>query len=365
MWSAGNAPPTLSAESIAEAVAAKLEPRLSALEAAILGGAVASRPVASTADAQNNPVVGGDDPWATVLKGDAHVRTMIRELRLTARKNTSTIDDGEQAAPAAADDDKNKRRARGSMMMPVGCPTISPEGRFRKVWDVFIVLLIVFCTVCVPLEVGFERGMRAAMGSGWRAYTSFNVFVDVAFILDIMVSFRTGFMVDGELVTDSRRIAAHYVRGSFVIDLLGSFPLNLFMGAALAVSNSGDAGETASSQQSPAAARLNRQLRLLRVFKLNRLLRLSKLSRKLKALEVLIRFNPSMLRVLKLTMLMLVSAYWMGCTWWLVSEYELAGSEIDDWGIVRDLSMHNAWHPSLQLLQGDLGTQVASGFFWG
>ena len=65
-----------------------------------------------------------------------------------------------------------------------------------------------------------------------------------------------------------------------------------------------------------------------------------------------------MLRVLKLTLLMIACCHWMGCTWWLVSEYELSGYEQDESGVVRNLLVHNAWHPSLHLLQSDLGTQV-------
>ena len=64
-----------------------------------------------------------------------------------------------------------------------------------------------------------------------------------------------------------------YLRSNFVIDLVGSFPINLIIKAAQASSGEGDA------EESSAALRLNRQLRLVRIIKLNRLLRLSKLSK--------------------------------------------------------------------------------------
>ena len=59
------------------------------------------------------------------------------------------------------------------------CPTFHPEGRFRKVWNVIVVILISFCAVAVPLEMGYERSLHVGMGpEGWRAWEHFNLFVD-------------------------------------------------------------------------------------------------------------------------------------------------------------------------------------------
>ena len=51
--------------------------------------------------------------------------------------------------------------------------------------------------------------MQAAMGAaGWQAWTVTNVVMDIVFIVDIILSFRTGFFVDGKFVTDSKHILA-------------------------------------------------------------------------------------------------------------------------------------------------------------
>ena len=73
-----------------------------------------------------------------------------------------------------------------------------------------------------------------------------------------VLSFRTGFEEKGTYVDDERRVALHYLQGSFAIDLAGSFPINLIM---MLVDDDGE---------SSATGRLNRQLRLLRIIKLNR-----------------------------------------------------------------------------------------------
>jgi len=99
-------------------------------------------------------------------------------------------------------------------------------------------------------------------------------------------------------------------------------------------------------------------LRLLRVIKLNRLLRLSKLSKHLKQLEVSIQFNPSMLRVSKLMIIMISCCHWMGCLWWFIADLELNCIK----GNVCDA---NEWQPNNELLQSSLGPQFSAAFYWG
>eukprot|EP00966_Prymnesium_polylepis_P016460 379542-Prymnesium_polylepis.1 len=115
--------------------------------------------------------------------------------------------------------------------------------------------LICFCALSVPLEIAFEQSLRDEMGpGGWRAWENFTLVGDIAFIVDIVLSFRTGYLDENnQLVANGRLIARNYMRGSFFIDLIGSFPLNFI----LDLTSSDDDGGSA-------AARLNRQLRLLR-----------------------------------------------------------------------------------------------------
>lgn len=326
-----------------------------------------------------------DEAWNDVLDSDEQIGAMLKDIRLTAtaqamptmrrlstrtaRSSTSNGADkswntssgrflvrhlSERTLTLERERVKQRLEAEREGLTRF-CIVLLPEGRTRKLWNLLIVLLICFCAVAVPLEMGYERGMREALGSdGWGAWISFNLFVDLSFILDIALNFRTGFFVEGEVVTDSYRIARHYIRGTFVLDALGAFPINLIL----------EISSSSSDEGSQGTSRLNRQLRLLRFFKLNRLLRLSKLSGYLKYLELETEFNPSVLRVGKLIILMVACCHWMGSTWWVVSEFELAaispGAQLE-----IELSQHNEWHPSQTLLHAPLGAQVASGFFWG
>lgn len=54
--------------------------------------------------------------------------------------------------------------------------------------------------------------------------------VDVTFIIDILINFRTTY-VNGsdEVVSHPGRIAVHYLRGWFVIDLVAAIPFDLLL----------------------------------------------------------------------------------------------------------------------------------------
>ena len=315
-----------------------------------------------------------DGRFQTVLQGDPQVQNMMKDLRAATEKNankkqqlvplpTQKWKPGGNAEASEYNGDATALAGVGTQAVApfslqalwYGPHVLHPDGRFRSFWNVLMALLIFWCAVVVPLEIGYDSALRLALGDGFGAWEGVNYAIDFLFMLDIALNFRTGFIVDGQFVTSHRRIANEYIRGNFVIDLIGSFPINLILDLAMA----DDGGADASS-------RLNRPLRMLRIVKLNRLLRLSKLSKYLKYLEVILEFNPSFMRVLNLVLLMVGCCHWMGCTWWLVTEIELQvhSHELNS-SSPTVLVEPNGWHPSQELLDSPLSAQFASGFFWG
>ena len=194
----------------------------------------------------------------------------------------------------------------------------------------------------------------------------FNVIVDVWFMVDVVLNLRTGYMAEGHFVNDDLLAIQHYLRGSFLFDVIGSFPLNL----ALAASNDADV-------RTDDAARGNKLLRMIRIAKLFKLFRMIKLGRYLEYVEVVIKFNPGMIRVFKLILISIGLCHWFGCLWWLISDLEiqdLAGatgvSYVDQkaHGPIIDpqLGVQNDWHPPHWLKYSeDLGQKYWYSFFWG
>ena len=56
----------------------------------------------------------------------------------------------------------------------------------------------------------------------------FETFIDSLFLVDIIISFNTGFYKKGYLVMKRREIIINYLKTWFIIDLVASFPYTWF-----------------------------------------------------------------------------------------------------------------------------------------
>ena len=160
-----------------------------------------------------------------------------------------------------------------------GC-VLHPRSRFRQQWDGMLFLMLMYCAFVIPFRLGFDE---KAVGTVlvWEAV------IDCAFLLDVLLSFRTGFMLeeeneDSRIEMLPRPIAKNYVRKWFFIDIISAFPTQLIL------LMSDDKGKTAASSNS-----VSKLPRLLRVPKLIRMIRLMKVFRILRLFKSVSLQNPS------------------------------------------------------------------------
>ena len=88
-----------------------------------------------------------------------------------------------------------------------------------------IILFTIYNVLYVPYDFAYEPNNSIALDIA-------ETLIDVLFMLDIVVSFRTMYLsqATGDLIDDPKRIAANYVfRGRFFIDLLSSIPVDLLI----------------------------------------------------------------------------------------------------------------------------------------
>jgi len=245
-------------------------------------------------------------------------------------------------------------------------PVTHPDARLRSLWNFFLAVVICYCGVAVPLEIAFEDDMILSMCDAvssrrvrqtcapFLAWFWVNVLVDMIFVVDVVLNLRTGYMVEGHFVRDDWLVMRHYLRGSFAFDLISSFPLNLVIYAL---------DDGSNDENSRSGARANKMLRLLRVAKLVKLVRMRKLGTYLEYVEVVIKFNPGLLRIFKLSLVALLCCHWFGCLWWLVSDIEITATDdlMSPWQ-----AGSNQWHPPPWLKYSpDFALKYWHSFFWG
>ena len=136
------------------------------------------------------------------------------------------------------------------------------------------------------VQLATQRPGLAFGGARRCHHAAVDVVVDLFFISDIIINFRTAYHKDdGELQLDTRAIALSYARSWFVLDLVASVPIDWFL------PNSAGIG----------------------VAKIPRLLRLFRLMKKFDKLA-----SARALRVVNLLMLFLLFAHWIACLWWII-----------------------------------------------
>ncbi|TYZ69169.1 hypothetical protein PybrP1_012166 [[Pythium] brassicae (nom. inval.)] len=198
--------------------------------------------------------------------------------------------------------------------------TISVNSPFRRWWDFVIALSTAFVMFEVPIKVGFSvptSGVAAAVDG----------VVDVCFLLDILLNFVTSFEDEssGEEIKDMVKIRQNYLHGWFIIDAVSSVPSS-FLGPTYDL------------------------VSLAKVLKLSQMSKISN-SGLFKALASRVNrsMNPSMLRMLTLTLVFVVSQHFIACTYFFISATQ---------------AEHTSWGPSEATRASSLGEQYVSAFYF-
>nr|XP_046219113.1 potassium voltage-gated channel subfamily H member 8-like [Oncorhynchus gorbuscha] len=173
-------------------------------------------------------------------------------------------------------------------------------GTFKAGWDWLILLATFYVAVTVPYNVCFTVvGGRDEGSSAPRSPPSVSdILVEILFMLDIALNFRTTFVsTSGQVVYDARSICVHYVTTWLFVDLIAALPFDLLYAFNVSVYFG---------------------VHLLKTVRLLRLLRL---------LQKLERYSQYSAVVLTLLMSMFaLLAHWMACVWYFIGRREIENS---------------------------------------
>ncbi|KAM4698553.1 voltage-gated delayed rectifier potassium channel KCNH8-like [Rhinophrynus dorsalis] len=172
-------------------------------------------------------------------------------------------------------------------------------GTFKAGWDWLILLATFYVAVTVPYNVCFTIN-RDDNSSSRSPPSVSDIFVEILFMLDILLNFRTTYVSkSGQVVYDPRSICVHYATTWFFVDLIAALPFDLLYAFSVNVYFG---------------------VHLLKTVRLLRLLRL---------LQKLDRYSQYSAVVLTLLMSMFgLLAHWMACVWYFIGQKEFESNEI-------------------------------------
>ncbi|RXN01655.1 Potassium voltage-gated channel subfamily H member 8 [Acipenser ruthenus] len=163
-----------------------------------------------------------------------------------------------------------------------------------------ILLATFYVAVTVPYNVCFIGNDELT-----RSTTVSDIAVEILFIIDIILNFRTTYVSkSGQVIFEARLICIHYVTTWLIIDLIAALPFDLLYAFNVSV------------------------VSLVHLLKTIRLLRL------LRLLQKLDRYSQHSTVVLTLLMSMFaLLAHWMACIWYVIGRMEIEANDSFSWDI--------------------------------
>jgi len=180
---------------------------------------------------------------------------------------------------------------------------VHPGSGFKTRWDIVLGVAIVYSVCIIPYRMGFEH--PAPIGAKY-----FDYLIDVFFFLDICVNFTTAYgdeQSDG-LTVSRPRIAAHYLKGWFLVDFASTVPIDTIV------------EQVAGGGDNFRSIKLVRVLRLVKLLKLVRLLKLSKF---MSEYEDLLDINPAYFGLAKMLTGFIFVSHLLACIWHFLAIMQL------------------------------------------
>ncbi|XP_074477387.1 voltage-gated inwardly rectifying potassium channel KCNH2 isoform X2 [Sebastes fasciatus] len=182
--------------------------------------------------------------------------------------------------------------------------TVLHYSPFKAVWDWLILLLVIYTAILTPYSAAFllnnqEEVAIQNCGYSCSPLNVVDLMVDIMFIIDILINFRTTYVnTNDEVVSHPVRIAVHYFKGWFLIDMVAAIPFDLL------IYQNGEETTT-----------------LIGLLKTARLLRLVRVARKLDRYS---EYGAAVLFLLMCTFALI--AHWLACIWYAIGSVERSGS---------------------------------------
>jgi CRP-like cAMP-binding protein len=174
---------------------------------------------------------------------------------------------------------------------------IRQDNVAKRYFDALLLIFTLFAALEVPLHLALHYPAPP-----WIRII--NLLYPIIFSIDIFTSFFTTITIDGEEVTSKKRIAIHYLRSWFIVDLIAATPFDLIF-------SNGWLSEASNAARS---LRLfsPRYIQILLLVRMLRIYHIFPFLEKTRKKEL---FNPGLVRLFFTIFVVLIIAHWVACGW--------------------------------------------------
>ncbi|WP_287274949.1 MULTISPECIES: cyclic nucleotide-gated ion channel [unclassified Okeania] len=199
-------------------------------------------------------------------------------------------------------------------------PTLHPDSKFIRSWQVLIVFITIYNALIVPFRIAFKN----KFDSFW---VILDIIGDVILILDICIRFHIGYFEYGEYIQDKKNIAQRYRNRLFSRHLVASIP-----------------GDLIARIFAP------KSLFIIALLRFPRLFRLPQFYRIFNRWETNVNINPTLIRMYKLVILIILITHWVACIWFMIGSWEP--------------NAENSWLIRNSLQSASIRTQYINSLYW-
>lgn len=190
---------------------------------------------------------------------------------------------------------------------------IHPDASWLALWNVVILLLMLYSFLIVPYLIAFED---VDSGSPWFLV---DICVDSLFFIDILLTLNLAYFdSSNHLVTSHTSIFLNYLSGMLIIDCVSTFPVYL-------VTLNGPSGTKSNSLIR--FARITKLSKLFRALKVKHIMRFFSTSSSMKQCITLWKRYDGVTRLLGALNLVAILCHLMACMWFFMAKMADFGPE--------------------------------------
>jgi len=186
---------------------------------------------------------------------------------------------------------------------------ILPESRFRLIWNVIVLLLLLYTACIVPYTTAFYETTSGTI------IEYFEVLTDAMYIMDFLLNFFMAYEDrDKKIEVRLRFITINYIRTWFLLDFLACIPFQYF--------EPDTENQVSADQNSTLQTGESKLYKLIRVLRLLKLIRLVKYNRSMTKILQGMKMNQGIKRMVSVTITMLFMVHLIGCLFFLLAKLE-------------------------------------------
>ena len=270
-----------------------------------------------------------------------------------------------------SDSDRANTKARLSRLIATGSEVIErskaahladdlprcvcvPNSRCARGWDLYTLTMLVYVAIVTPFQMAFLFENDLSNIDTWLALFILDRIVDLTFLVDMVVSFRSGWVVEHPSGTIEYRYSCkegsiRYLKTFFVVDLLSILPMELL--------------DLIPTVESSNWSRLSKIFKLFRFAKLMKILRATRIfARWEKTLVLSMPYGA--IRLVKFCIIFFVVVHWLACIFYFIEVLEQSAGVQFTWVTVTltAAEQSNVWESYVASLTWSLATITTVGY---